>query len=82
MIPLGMTSPVHCEYTEEVDRPKVIVTAAAIESRMFGDFIFGLLEVENPEKPDCIQDNPKQRKVKENLGFPWLRRFYARQTWH
>ena len=28
----------------EVQRPKVIVTAATIESRMFGDFIFALIE--------------------------------------
>jgi hypothetical protein len=44
MIPLGMTSPVHCPCTEEVEIPKVIVTAATIESSIFGDFIFGLLE--------------------------------------
>ena len=31
----------------EVQRPKVIVTAATIESRMFGDFIFGLLKLNN-----------------------------------
>jgi hypothetical protein len=44
MIPLGMTSPAHCPCTDEVETPKVIVTAATIESRMFGDFIFGFLE--------------------------------------
>ena len=35
---------------------------------MFGDFIFGLLEVEQPENLERVQDNPKQRKVQENSG--------------
>jgi hypothetical protein len=39
---------------------------------MLGDFIFGLLKFEQPENLERIQDNPKQRKVKENLRFAWL----------
>ena len=56
----------HCACTDEVETPKVIVTAATIESRMFGDFIFGLLEVEQPENLEHVQDNPTMRKVQEN----------------
>ena len=63
----------------EVQTPKVIVTAATIESRRLDDFIFGLLEVEQPENLERIQDNPKQRKVQENLGFPWLWHLHANQ---
>jgi hypothetical protein len=59
MIPLGMTSPVHCPCTDEVETPKVIVTAATIERSRLGDFIFGLLKVEQPENPERFQDNPK-----------------------
>ena len=55
-----------CACTDEVETPNVIVTAATIESRMFGDFIFGLLKFEQPENLERIQDNPKQRKVQEN----------------
>jgi hypothetical protein len=43
------------------------VTAATIESRMFGDFIFGLLEVKQPENLERIQDNPNQPKVQEKF---------------
>ena len=39
---------------------------------MFGDFIFGLLEVEQPENLERIQDNPTMRKVQENLGVSGL----------
>jgi hypothetical protein len=47
MISLGMTSPMHCPFTLEVETPKVIVTAATSESRMLGDFIFGHLKLNN-----------------------------------
>ena len=43
----------------EVQTPKVIVTAATIESRRLDDFIFALLEVEQPENLEHVQDNPK-----------------------
>ena len=36
---------------------------------MFGDFIFALLEVEQPENLERVQVNPKKRKVQENLAF-------------
>ncbi len=43
-----------CPCTADVETPKVMATAATIESRMFGDFIFGLLQVESTGKPELL----------------------------
>ena len=84
MIPLGMTSPVHCPCTEEVEMPKVIATAATIESSIFGDFIFGLLESRINRKTWNAFKITQLCEKSKNLEFPWLWRFYGLNVifWH
>ena len=53
----------------EVQRPKVIVTAATIESRMFGDFIFGLLKLNNRKTLNAFKRTPSSEKSKGISAF-------------
>ncbi len=67
--PLMSPEQVPCPCTEEVETPKVIVTAATIESRMFGDFISGLLKLNNRKTWNAFKITPRSGKSKRISAF-------------